>query len=102
MQKASYRAERAEPFRRCRIVLTDVFACFQRAASILTMSFSPFCRKYMMMLSTLLESENANPALAMSSLEAYGIDVAQLAKQAGMKYINGVNTVTYFGAVFFG
>ena len=43
----------------------------------------------------------AHPALAMSSLEAYGIDVAQLAKQAGMKYINGANTVTYFGAVLF-
>lgn len=40
------------------------------------------------------------PHLAMSSLEAYGINVTSLAKVSGMKYINGQNTVTYFGAVF--
>lgn len=42
------------------------------------------------------------PDLAMSSLEAYGVNVSVLAPQAGMKYINGVNTVTYFGAVLLG
>jgi len=42
-----------------------------------------------------------NPELAMTSLEAYGINVSRLAAAAGMKYINGQNTVTYFGAVFF-
>lgn len=42
-----------------------------------------------------------HPDLAMSSLEAYGINVSRLAAAAGMKYINGQNTVTYFGAVFF-
>ena len=41
------------------------------------------------------------PHLAMASLEAYGIHVSALAETAGMKYINGVNTVTYFGAVLF-
>ncbi|MBE6631320.1 MAG: DUF2284 domain-containing protein [Ruminococcaceae bacterium] len=41
------------------------------------------------------------PDLALSSLETYGINVSQLAETAGMKYINGSNTVTYFGAVFF-
>lgn len=41
------------------------------------------------------------PELATSSLEAYGIHVSRLAESAGMKYINGVNTVTYFGAVLF-
>lgn len=40
-----------------------------------------------------------NPDLAMRSLEAYGIHVSKLAEAAGMKYINGQNTVTYFGAV---
>ena len=39
------------------------------------------------------------PARAMGSLEAYGVNVSELAAQAGMKYINGQNTVTYFGAV---
>ncbi len=41
------------------------------------------------------------PKLAMSSLEAYGVNVSQLAKAANMKYINGQDTVTYFGAVLF-
>ena len=38
---------------------------------------------------------------AMPSLEAYGVNVSELAKSAGMKYINGQNSVTYFGAVLF-
>lgn len=41
------------------------------------------------------------PDLAMPSLEAYGINVSALAGAAGMKYINGQDTVTYFGAVLF-
>ena len=41
------------------------------------------------------------PDLAMPSLEAYGINVSKLAESAGMKYVNGANTVTYFGAVLF-
>lgn len=39
--------------------------------------------------------------LAMPSLEAYGVNVSKLASAAGMKYINGQNTVTYFGMVLF-
>ena len=41
------------------------------------------------------------PDIAMASLEAYGINVNELATTAGMKYINGQDTVTYFGAVLF-
>ena len=41
------------------------------------------------------------PEKAMPSLEAYGVNVSELARSAGMKYINGQNTVTYFGAVLF-
>ena len=41
------------------------------------------------------------PERALASLEAYGINVSALAAAAGMKYINGQNTVTYFGAVLF-
>lgn len=41
------------------------------------------------------------PELAMPSLEAYGVNVNELAKACDMKYINGQNTVTYFGAVLF-
>ena len=42
------------------------------------------------------------PHLAMPSLEVYGVNVSGLAKAADMKYINGQDTVTYFGAVLFG
>lgn len=41
------------------------------------------------------------PEKAMPSLEAYGVNVSALANSAGMRYINGQNTVTYFGAVLF-
>lgn len=41
------------------------------------------------------------PERAVASLEAYGVNVYDLANTSGMKYINGENTVTYFGAVLF-
>jgi hypothetical protein len=39
--------------------------------------------------------------LAVASLETYGVNVSKLAPAAGMKYVNGQDTVTYFGAVLF-
>lgn len=42
-----------------------------------------------------------NPDLAISSLETYGVDVSALATACGMRYTNGQNTVTYFGAMLF-
>ncbi len=42
-----------------------------------------------------------HPDKALASLEAYGIYVSKLAELAGMNYINGKNTVTYFGAYLF-
>lgn len=42
-----------------------------------------------------------HPGKAVASLETYGVNVSKLAAAAGMKYINGQNTVTYFGAVLF-
>ena len=39
------------------------------------------------------------PKQAYGSLEGYGIFASELAKQAGLHYINCANTVTYFGAV---
>lgn len=41
------------------------------------------------------------PELAISSLEAHGIAVSELAGVCGLNYINGKNTVTFFGAIFF-
>lgn len=40
------------------------------------------------------------PDQAIASLEAYGVNVYEASKTAGMKYINGANTVTFFGMVF--
>uniref|UniRef100_UPI002FDD09D2 DUF2284 domain-containing protein n=1 Tax=Muricomes intestini TaxID=1796634 RepID=UPI002FDD09D2 len=34
-------------------------------------------------------------------IESMGIMVSELAKQIGIKYINGKNTITYFGALLF-
>lgn len=42
-----------------------------------------------------------HPDQALPSLESYGIDVYNTAKGTSLKYINGQNTVTYFGAVLF-
>lgn len=36
-----------------------------------------------------------------SSIEGYGIFVNELAKTTGINYINGTNTVTYFGALLY-
>lgn len=41
------------------------------------------------------------PGRAHGSIEAYGIFVGELAKKAGINYINGQNTVTYFGAALY-
>lgn len=41
------------------------------------------------------------PDRAMASLETYGVAVSELAESCGMKYINGQNTVTYFGAFLY-
>ena len=40
-----------------------------------------------------------HPERAIGSLEAYGINVSKLAQAAKMNYINGKDTVTYFGAI---
>ena len=42
-----------------------------------------------------------NPSKALSSLEAYGINVSKIENITNMKYINGQDTVTYFSGVFF-
>jgi len=52
---------------------------------------------------TILKSQPcAHPQKAIPSLEAYGIAVSELAQASGIAYMNGTNTVTYFGGVLFG
>jgi len=41
------------------------------------------------------------PNRAISSLEAYGIDVSAIESVTKLKYINGKNTVTYFSGLFY-
>lgn len=41
------------------------------------------------------------PEEALPSVESYGIDVYNTVKGTDLKYINGPDTVTYFGMVFF-
>lgn len=42
------------------------------------------------------------PGKALHPLEGYGVDVYQTTKDTPLKYINGQNTVTYFGMILFG
>lgn len=42
------------------------------------------------------------PGQALASLEGYGVDVYQTVKHTELRYINGENTVTFFGMVLFG
>ena len=41
------------------------------------------------------------PDKALASLEGYGVDVYNTTKDTDLRYINGQNTVTYFGIVLF-
>ena len=42
-----------------------------------------------------------HPDDALASLEGYGVDVYNTCRKTELRYINGKDTVTYFGAVFF-
>ena len=42
-----------------------------------------------------------HPELALPAMEGYGIDVYNTTRATPLKYINGTNTVTYFGLVLF-
>lgn len=51
---------------------------------------------------TILDNEPCRmPDKALSSLEMYGVDVYRTTEGTGLKYINGPDTVTYFGMVLF-
>lgn len=42
-----------------------------------------------------------HPNEALASLEGYGIDVYRTSQATSLRYINGENTVTYFGIILF-
>ncbi|MBR2616748.1 MAG: hypothetical protein IKC56_00735 [Clostridia bacterium] len=41
------------------------------------------------------------PDRARTSMEACGINVVELAKEVGINYVNGQNTVTYFSLILY-
>lgn len=41
------------------------------------------------------------PETLFPSIESYGVEVNRLAAKAGVNYINGANTVTYFGCILY-
>lgn len=43
-----------------------------------------------------------HPDRALPSVESYGIDVYNTVKDTALRYVNGPNTVTYFGMLLFG
>lgn len=42
-----------------------------------------------------------HPQTALGSLSAYGVDVYNTTRSTSLRYINGQNTVTYFGMILF-
>ncbi len=42
-----------------------------------------------------------HPDRALPSLESYGMDVFNTSKNTPLKYVNGANTITYFGMVLY-
>ena len=51
--------------------------------------------------SYLSEEPCRNPENAVTSVEAFGIDVMTMMAENGLKYNNGANTVTYIGGIFY-
>ncbi len=70
--------------------------CKERGAKLLGAGGCTICEKC-----TYPDSPCRFPEKAISSVEANGINVMQLSKTAGINYINGANTVTYFSVVFY-
>lgn len=71
--------------------------CRERDAKLLGAGGCRICEKC-----TYPDAPCRFPDRATSSVEACGINVMRLSETAGINYINGANTVTYFTAVFFG
>ncbi len=47
------------------------------------------------------DSECRYPKLLHHSIEGYGLNISELARKAGIRYINGEGTVTFFGGLLF-
>lgn len=83
---------------------------FKQVARTLESEIKPYLKNYIILSNegcgtcaqcTYPDNPCRFPDKVHGSIEGYGIFVNELADMAGMNYINGVNTVTYFGAVLF-
>lgn len=83
---------------------------FKQTAHKLDSAIKPYLKDYLILSNegcgtckdcTYPEAPCRFPQQLHHSIEGYGIIVSDLAKQAGLSYNNGENTVTYFGALLF-
>ena len=83
---------------------------FKRLVDDLHRRIVPCCRDFLLLsnegcdrcsICTYPSAPCRFPEMLHHSLEGYGLMVYELANQAGIRYNNGPNTVTYFGALCF-
>lgn len=83
-------------------VFRRVLACMKEKYGILdTLPLGAGCCRICQKCAYLDQEPCRHPDDALSSLEAYGMDVMVLARDVGMPYNNGPKTVTFFGLILF-
>ena len=86
-----------ESFRKLTVDVESAFRAENPNILVLSAGKCSLCAE----CAAITETPCRNPDRAYAALEAYGIFVSKLAEVSGIKYINGVNTVTYFGGILF-
>ncbi len=88
--------------------MTEGMKKFKQSSRLIDNAVKPLIKDYFMLSNegcdlcdkcTYPDAPCRFPDRAHGSLEGYGIFVSEIAKTAGINYINGANTVTYFGAL---
>ena len=91
--------------------MTEGMNDFKRVAREFENHIKPYLMEYLMLANegcgickscTYPNNPCRFPEMVHGSLEGYGLFVNELAKAAGINYMNGANTVTYFGAILIG
>ena len=72
------------------------YLCARNGAKLLAAGGCSLCEKC-----SYPDAPCRQPDKALTSVEACGINVMETSRRAGINYINGANTVTYFTAVLF-
>lgn len=90
--------------------MTAGMSGFKEIARALEAEAKPYLQDYLMLSNegcdlcgscTYPDAPCRHPDRVHGSIEGYGIMVSTLARQVGINYINGPNTVTYFGALLY-